>query len=134
MSQNSIVNKDIAGYTVLVKDKYILCGTSRSSHWKTIDNIGTSKIRQYYSVKILLNNIGHHIHSWWSKDFSDELDAIMYEHGWVSKPYYQGDYPRPDYFNKKALKYLLETGILKIIRIEQIVSIEPLEEILDGLN
>ena len=136
MSNELIINRETAGYTILVKDKYILCGTAQSSHFKPIDNIGTSKVRQYYSIKILLNNIRHHFHSWGSREFRDELDAILIEHGWVSESYYYGDngYIRPDYFNKKALKYLIETGIVKIVKINQVLNIEDPGDILKELK
>lgn len=136
MGKTVTINRETAGYTILVLDKYILCGTAQASQFKPIDNLGTSKIRQYYSIKILLNNIKYHFHTWGSREFSYVLDSIMHEHGWVKETLYysEGSFYRPDYSNKEALKYLIETGIVKIVKINQVLNIEDPGDILKELK
>ena len=127
----NIVNKDLTGYTVIIKDKYILCGTSRSSHWKPIDDIGTSKVRQYYSLKILFNNLGHHFTTWGSRDFEKELKAICCEHGWLHN---NGYTMYPSYFSKELLSYLVETGWLKVVKVKQVLSLEEVPDVMKELK
>jgi len=119
----NIVNKELKGYTVIIKDKYILCGTSRSSHWKPIDDIGTSKVRQYYSLKILFANLGAHFTTWGSRDFEQEFIGFCKEYNC-----------RPYWVNKELLAHLVETGWLKVIKVNQILSFEEVPDVLKELK
>lgn len=105
-----------AGYTILVFNKYLLCGTNRDSHFKEIDNLGISNPRQYKSVKILLNNVSHHLFNTFP-----ELDEILLKNGFVKASEYYMRFV-PDH-SPAAIRYLIGRGAIKIIKVSQLLSV-----------
>ena len=124
---------ELKGYTVILFDKYILCGAAQNTHWAEIDKLNNGKVRQYPNLKTLFNNLWYHMHTYGSRDFQSELDNIMYEHGWVVKTYW-GASNCPDYKNKEALKYLIEHNILKVVKVHQVLFYEEAEKALEVLK
>ena len=128
---NTIRVADV-GYTILVGDCLILCGTNRDTYFKSTTAIESGKtknmIRQYKSKKILLNNIGNHLrnprvsnydHSY--DHYFKELDRALLENGFISRAY---RYLAPDYYNVEALQFLIDKGYIKIIKISQELKLE----------
>lgn len=122
------------GYTILVADCLILCGTNRDTYFKHIDDIKKGKtrnlFRQYKSVKVLLNNVGNHLSSpRFSKyDHSfdyyfDEMKKVLINNGFKCKIYYS-DYDYRADFNKDAIQFLIDKGYIKILKISQELKLE----------
>lgn len=117
------IKRDKAGYTILIKDKYILCGTSRDSYFKEIDKLGVSNPRQYKSLKIVFNNIGYHIENNYNcREFYSELSEELITAGYWKMSYW-GNKKVPDY-STEGIKHLIKKGLVKIVKISQILSLE----------
>lgn len=115
------LHREIIGYTVIILDKYILCGTANNLQWKDLENLGRVNIRHYKSLKILLNNLWYHMTDYGSKNFKSILDAELSKAGYLR---YTGYYEVTDYRKKEALNYLIDAGLLKVVELQESIDIE----------
>lgn len=111
------IKRDKIGYSILVLDKYILCGTVKDSYFKPLDNLGISNPRQYKSLKVLLDNIHSRLN-----DVFPELDKELLNNNYVTKSRWSQELV-PDY-SPDAIKYLIKQGFIKIVKISQILTLE----------
>lgn len=115
------------GYSAVIYDKYILCGTNRQVRWVPIDNIkNVTLIRRYASRKILMNNLGYHIDK--DERFRNIVGKELIDGGYTRNnrwlPEYRPKTPIPDFNNKDALEYLIKKKILTIVKMKENLDIE----------
>lgn len=115
------LHREIIGYTVIILDKYILCGTANNLQWKDLEDLGRVNIRYYKSLKVLLNNLWYHMTDYGSKNFKSILDAELSKAGYLR---YTGYYEVTDYRKKEALNYLIDAGLLKVVELQESIDIE----------
>ncbi len=115
------LHREVIGYTVIVLDKYILCGTANDLQWKDLENLGRANIRHYKSLKILLNNLWYHMNDYGSKDFKSILDTELSKAGYLRNT---GYYEVADYRSKEALNHLIDAGLLKVVELQESIDIE----------
>lgn len=124
------------GYTILVGDCLILCGTGQHTYFKPLAQIINSKhkimIRHYQSKKILLSNLGSHLkypkigdvlYKPDYKKYFDELNQVLLDNGYISKGYGSNYIPHP-LFDAKAIQFLIDQGYLKVIKLSQNLKLE----------
>ncbi len=115
------LHREVIGYTIIILDKYILCGTANNLQWKDLENLGRVNIRYYKSLKILLNNLWYHMTDYGSNNFKSILDAELSKAGYLR---YTGYYEVTDYRKKEALNYLIDAGLLKVVELQESIDIE----------
>ena len=116
------LHREIIGYTAIILDKYILCGTANDLQWKDLENLGRVNIRYYKSLKVLLNNLWYHMADYGSKNFKSLLDAELDKAGFIEHSgYYRVSSP---YSKKESLNYLIDIGLLKVVELQESIDIE----------
>lgn len=125
----NVLERKGMGYTILVLDKYILCGTSRNSYFKDINKLGNNMVRQYKSIKVLMNNVPSHLSSCYGPEFHEfnpVLNEALIKGGFINKsPYFYDEYV--DYYKDGAIQYLLDKKLIRIVKINQQLHFENLK-------
>lgn len=113
------LHREVIGYTVIILDKYILCGTTPNDlQWKEVDKTGRSHIKYYRSLKVLLNNLCYHLDHLGSQHFKKILDTELDKAGFVEHSgYYRTS-------QKEALNYLIDIGLLKVVELQESIDIK----------
>ena len=115
------LHRNTIGYTIIILDKYILCGVANNVNWKPIEKLGRANIRHYKSLKVLLANFHYHVDAVGSHHFKTQLDKELKDAGFVYERY--GDV-FPDYSIKESLNYLADIGIIRIVRLQEVIDVE----------
>ena len=127
----NVLERKGIGYTILVLDKYILCGTSRNSYFKDINKLGNNMVRQYKSIKVLMNNVPSHLSSCYGPEFhefNNVLNEALIKANFISSNSFTWwNAPHADYYKTGAIQYLIDKKLIRIVKISQQLQFEELK-------